>query len=53
MIHDPVVQAKSDYASKMAATNGIRYLIVKGGEAQQKITELMRERLGYHLLIEA
>jgi type III restriction enzyme len=41
-IDDPVVQAKSDYASKMAAASGIRYLIVKGSEARQKVGELMK-----------
>jgi type III restriction enzyme len=40
-IDDPVVLAKRDYATRMAAVNGIRYLIVKGSEAQRKVGELM------------
>jgi type III restriction enzyme len=45
-IDDPVVQAKRDYASKMAAVSGIRYLIVKGCEAQQKVGELLKAETG-------
>ena len=40
-IDDPVVHAKSDYASKMAAASGIRYLIVKGSEARRKVGDLL------------